>query len=62
MTRQCYIGVELGGRTWPQFSWEEMPGWGTSVDEDVVDVHCSSSSDSGVLELVLVFLGVWGTF
>ena len=63
MLRQRYIRVELCGGTWPQFSWEQMPGWRASVGEDVVDVHWSSASDCRVLMLMLerleVFLWVW---
>ena len=56
MARQRYVGMEFGGGTRPQFDWEEMPGWGTSVDEDVVDVHCSPTSDSRVLVLMMMML------
>ena len=45
--------MELGGGTRPQFGWEEMPWWGTSVGEDVLQVDGSSASDSRVLGLGL---------
>ena len=54
MAGQRHVGVELGGGTRPQFGWEEMPGWGTSVGQEVVEVHSSSASDSRVLELVVL--------
>ena len=58
MAGQRHVGVELGGGTRPQFGWEEMPGWGTSVGQEVVEVHSSSASNSRVLVVLVVLVMV----